>query len=512
MNQFLKSLHKGTAQTWNGAVSNSSTGSTLADQFGRAGAQRGRDIKEVFAEQGALHRSGDPLTALKFAFYLRTITRKVRFEDSATELVQKGQGNRDESLKRLLWYYMNERELFFKNLWLLPYVGRYKDIFDLMYLAKQNGMDLDDRLLEAAMVESDLVLKYMPVVRAKSKLKTDRARYNNEIAKAIANYLGLTYTQLRKHKSAGKAHQWQQLISKKLFDKINFAQIPGKALFQMVTSKFLKNHGLEAKYTAWLETQPIAKFTGYVYELGTKVKAANSPYVKMTLDKQFLGLLDMNRNAFGGRKVICALDTSGSMTSSYGMPVTPLTICLSLGVYFSSLMEGPFHNWAISFDNVSKWFQMKGESFSEKYMQAERIGSWGCTNFESVIDSFVDMRKRFPAIPESDFPDTVLVVSDMQFNPVKGDSMETNYQAMVRKLSSTFSREYCDKFTVVWWQVNGYTSDMPQTMDEPGGYVVSGFDGAIISALLGGKAGNERNMEDAIKEAFDQEVLNMIEI
>lgn len=513
MNQFLKNLNKNTAKTWNGAISNSSTGSTLADQFGRAGAQRGRDIKEVFAEQGALYHSTNALTALKFPFYLRTVTRKVRFEDTTTEQVQKGQGNRDESLKRLLWWYMNERETFFKNLWLLPYVGRYKDIFDLMYMATQNGMELDERLLTAAMVESDLVLKYMPVVKAKSKLKTERAKYNNEIAKAISRYLGLTYAQLRRHKSGGKAHKWQQLISKKLHDKIDFNQIPGKAMFLMASGKFLKNHGLEKKYTAWLEKQPVAKFTGYVHELGDKVKTSTSPYLKMTLNKQFDGLLKL-AGSLGNRKMICALDTSSSMLSSVqGGKTTCMNVGLSLGIYFSSLLEGPFKNWVIRFTSRSHWAELKGD-FTDKYVQATNFHDYPSnTDFQSVIDSFVEMRRKHPQIPESDFPDTLLCVSDMQFDY---SGPRTNYQTAITKLKRAFSKEYCDRFTFIWWQVNGSTKDMPQTIDEPGGYVVSGFDGSIVSAILGGTEknadGTSKTMDQVIMEALDQEVLNMLEV
>jgi hypothetical protein len=62
------------------------------------------------------------------------ITRKVKVnESSVTEKVQKGQGARDESFKRLLWFAVHQPDLFYKNIWALPLVGSWKDIWTIMF-------------------------------------------------------------------------------------------------------------------------------------------------------------------------------------------------------------------------------------------------------------------------------------------------------------------------------------------------------------------------------------------
>ena len=76
----------------------------------------------------------------------------------------------------------------------------------------------------------------------------------------------------RKLKVQGEAHEWQQAISQRDFMSINFDTIPGKALQLLVNSKFLENQGLEAKYEAWISNKPVAKYTGYVYELFSHLK------------------------------------------------------------------------------------------------------------------------------------------------------------------------------------------------------------------------------------------------
>lgn len=518
-NAFLQNVNKGNTTTWNGAVSNSSTGSELADQFSKAGTYRGRTIDDVFADQSKLHRIYG-LLALKFVFYLRLITRKVKLnENEITEAVQRGQGQRDESFKRLLWYALNEPEVFYRNLYILPLVGSFKDFYQLIFIAKENNVNLNFRRVLSTMLvhaNHDLFLKYLPLVKANSKLKTERAKIRNEIAKQIAGALELDYNELRTLKTKGTAHTWQQLISQRLFSAIDFKKISGKALLQIVTGKFLKNNGLVEKYEKWIDSQPVAKFTGYVYELYIKVKATNAPHVRKTIDKQFEGLVNLGKlsGSLSDRKVICAVDTSGSMDEKVqgSDTISCMDVAISLGVYFASLLTGVFQNWSIVFSHRSYWKQLVG-GFSDKCTQIRTGDCPSNTNFQSVIDSIVDVKRRSPNVPESDFPDTLLVVSDMQFDHA---GPQTNYNMARSKLLGVFSREYCDRFTFIWWQVNGRNDDVPQTIDEPGGYVISGFDGAIVSTLLGGmdmkkEDGSKLDIEDMVKVALNQQVLNLVE-
>ena len=125
MNQFVKvnTRGAGSALTENGALSYATTGSELIDQFGKAGTARGREIGVVWTEQGTLWAE-DALSALRFPFYLRLITRQVTLsDDKKTESVQKGQGARDEAFKRLLWIAKYHPTEFYQNLWVLPLVG-----------------------------------------------------------------------------------------------------------------------------------------------------------------------------------------------------------------------------------------------------------------------------------------------------------------------------------------------------------------------------------------------------
>ena len=550
MNGFIKvnTSGAGTAFTENGAVSYKSTGLALTDQFAKAGTARGRDYSEVWNEQAQLWNE-DKENALRFPFYLRLITRKSNLlNDTATEKVQRGQGARDEAFKRLLWIAAFHEDEFYRNLWVLPIVGSWKDLWVLMSMAMNDTMPVSFKLdankffeVIAQGIHSqmhvDLVKKYMPRLRSNNKCTTGWAIATNTLAKMFCEFVGWTPKEYRQFKSTGRAHAFQREICAGKFDTINWSLIPGKALLNLVSGKFLSNHHLTDSYIKWLKEQPAVKFNGYAYELGHKLAPAygKTPSLAtvVTVDKQFESLLATG-NADGGAiqgNVLCALDTSGSMTCPVTENgVTAYDVCVSLGIYFSALNKGAFHNTVAMFDNTSELLKLKEGTFSEKLNQIRGTRTaWGGTNFQSLIDLIVRTRRQNKNIPLEDYPTTLLVVSDMQFNPSNGynssrGSEATNYEEAMRKLREVFPEEFVDNFKIVWWfcssrNYGGYApiSDVPSTIDDKGTFVISGFDGAIISALLGdaglaNEAGEKEqpSMEDLAKAALSQEVLMLI--
>lgn len=526
-------------RTENGAISYANFGTELMNQFGKAGAYRGRDIQAVWDEQARLWGE-NPELALKFPFYLRLITRQTTVNGDKTEKVQKGQGARDEAFKRLLWIAKYHPTEFYRNLWLLPVVGSWKDLWVLMAFdgaGEYLNWDKFFAIIAEGINDSstrELVKKYMPRIRSNSKCKTPWAVRTNVLAKAFAKTVGWSFEEYRKYKATGIAHKFQTIICKGLYDKINWKEIPGKALLNLVSGGFLNRHSLEEAYLNWLDSQPVAKFNGYPFELGRKVNAAgwNGPSLaqKVTIDKQFKNLIETAKKDGTPIKgnVLCALDTSGSMSSPLmdKSGTAPIDVCISLGIYFSELNQGAFHNVVAMFDDVSTFKTLKGDSFCDKWSDImHATTAWGSTNFQSVIDLIVDTRRKHPEIALEDYPETLLVVSDMQFNPTndwarRGDTLaeQSNFETAKRKLSEVFPKEFVDKFRIIWWYcASRETNDFPSTMDDAGTYMISGFDGATVSFLLGGEIKKDENgnaimptMEDIINEALTQEVLCLV--
>src|SRR5690606_28258215 len=118
--------------------------------------------------------------------------------------------------------------------------------------------------------------KYLPQIKATSACTTVESQADTLIGKWICSLLfgtkdnetGSTYKRYRKLKSGGTAHEWQQLISQRKFDRIDFSKIHGRALNLLVRSKFLANQGLADKYAAWVaKPETEVKYTGFVHEL-----------------------------------------------------------------------------------------------------------------------------------------------------------------------------------------------------------------------------------------------------
>ena len=314
-NSFLNhgSAVSNVTRSGNGAMKYSEIVDSFVNQFGQVGSYKEpRDFKAISNDCAELWAINSKLS-IQFIVYLRLITRKVNIFDKVTENTQKGAGLKFESINRMIWLQVNHPDAFWSNVHVFIAAGSWKDIFlmlsyDLQYHGWDNKV-LDwhkfSNLILSGLQNpaySELIKKYLPQIKAKSKCNTIESQSNLIIGKWLCSALfgpkymknnkeWANYKQYRKLKSSGTAHEWQKLISQSKHYAIDFNTIHGKALSILVGSQFLKTHNLLDKYTAWLSKQQTAKFTGYVYELADKVEKASRHDQYLTIDKQFEELL-----------------------------------------------------------------------------------------------------------------------------------------------------------------------------------------------------------------------------
>lgn len=531
---FINALTSGDARTWNSAVSNSTTGSKVLDYFSKCGTYRNRSQSEVDADMAGIFGEDQEL-ALKTVFYNRLITRKPNL-DTVTK-VQRGQGAKDEFQKCLDWMRRNRPELLYNNLWLVPSVGCWKDLwynspvtkyhsaFDnqIVYNLIQAGIQLQEHRA--------LIAKYLPKIRTGRKYHgmQTRHRYLNDFARGFCKFMGWSEKDYRLFKSSPEntAHLWQRNMSKNEWQDIDFNRISGKALFNLISRRgkdrktTVERHNLEGKYIEWIKSKPVAKFTGYVYELYNAAKDQPRSLVqKYTYDAQFEQLLarakeDTNPELLDAG-VLCALDTSGSMSWSANLDgVAPIDICIGLGIFFSKFLKGKFQDNVIMFDDTSRLLKLTGDFCDRVDQIAKENTAWGSTNFQSVIDEIVRVRRQNPNIPIEDYPKVLLVVSDNQFNPT--DDSTTNYNKAMQKLANVG----LPKMTIIWWCVNGNgTTDFPSKITDEGTVLVSGFDPSIVTNILGTPdvvdkvTGEKRkaNPYEIMLNALNQEILNLLTV
>lgn len=538
-NAFVKAAKfRAYSVTENGATALATTGSILVDQFGKAGNFRGRPIDAVFYDMDKLWEE-NPQSALRFPFYLRLITRKTRIDKGVkTEKVQKGQGARDEAFKRLLWLARFHKDEFARNIAILPIVGSWKDMWALLYYDITEGTHaIDENLIFSLLklgleneLHVDLVKKFMPRIKSSSKCTTEWTLNMNMFAKRFAKYLRVPYTKYNKLKASGTAHDFQKLICNGKYEELDWNKIPGRALSLLASGNFLKRHNLVNSYQDWIDKQDVAPFVGYPCELYKRFRnmSSLSYTLSKTIDKQFDGLV---KKAEADEKVtenvLVGLDTSGSMmTQIKGLSnYSCIDMAVSLALFFAKLNKGTFHNKVMMFDNVSTPFDLPSESFTTNAKALPHVGCGG-TNFQSIIDELVKIRVQNPQIPLEEYPKTILVVSDMQFNPISRNwgwtsipitEKPTNAEYSRNKLKEVFPSEFVDSMKFVWWDCAGRgTNTYEGESDNGQDFFFSGFDGSILTFLIGAEEkenttqSTKLTAEDVALNALNQEILSYV--
>ena len=108
----------------------------------------------------------------------------------------------------------------------------------------------------------------------------------------------------------------------------------------------------------------------------------------------------------------------------------------------------------------------------------------------------------------------------MQFDSA-GHNTKTNYEVAKQKLLTLFPKKWVDDFKFIWWQVNAQLQDYPATIDDAGITLISGFDGAVVTLILGGQekvkdevTGKVRslNAQEQMEKTLSQEILMQVKI
>lgn len=540
---FVEAALKESAKTLtgNGGLAYKTTGDPFVDQFGSTSKYREIRSFSDIAKDCEILWAVNKEDTIKFIFFLRMICRKINGNSFVTEQSQKGSELRHEGLMRLIWLHTKDKEVFWKNAWLIPLIGSWKDLFvmlryDLIYNGWEHRVLDWDRFAELIVSglnsksQTNLVRKYLPQIKARSKCTTVEAQANCIIAKWICSKLyGASgtktdaekyqiYRSYAKMKTLGTAHSWQQLISKQRYSEIDFDKIHGRALSLLIHSKFLKNHDLEEKYKEWIGSPEIkeVKYTGFVHELfkhiqNVRVLHKVEKHIQDTINKQFMTLVNKCKEEGNTTDLIVVRDTSGSMNSdAVGTSMSCYAVSKAIALYFSYFLRGRFQNAWIEFNSNAKMHEWRGNTPIEKWFNDTSFYV-GDTNFESVINLFIKLKRS--GVSEEEFPRGILVISDCELNP--RDLNTTSVEQVHNDLKEAgFSKDYIDNFVICLWNLrNYYYGSSDQTPFQTYGdvknvYYMSGYSAQIVS-FLNGKIKTTRDLFD---EAMNQEILNMIKI
>lgn len=449
---YLDSLKQTTnqfARTENGAKTNASSLNPVLDFFALAGAMRGRvdDAVKLFKKAYA----EDNLLALRALFYLRDI--------------RGGQGERDLFRACLP---LVSREVLKKNLPLVPEYGRWDDILklDIITIAPIIKEQLEQDALAMAKGESiSLLAKWLPSENASSK--TTKA-----LAKAIATVLDLTPSEYRKILSKFRSYikLLEQNMSTNQWAEIDYEKVPSQAMRKHTKAFYRHDEDRFKEFLGDVKTgeKKIKTSTLFTYEVFDLVQSGDAE----TADALWNNLPDYTN----GSNALVIADVSGSMMGR------PMSVSVSLALYFAEHNTGAFHNYFMTFSDRPQLTKVLGTTLEDKLDMIENSDWGGSTNIEAAFDAILSAAQKDKASAD-EMPKILYIISDMEFNScVRGTDL-TNYENAKAKFEAAgFTLPH-----VVFWNVDARNNQLPATMYDNNVTLISGSSASTFRYAVEGK-------------------------
>ena len=449
--------------TENGALTHATTGSYCLDLFATIGALRSSEEEEILRRFLRAYTE-NPDLAMKTLFFARD--------------VRGGLGER--SVFRIILRYLakNKAESVKKNLPHIAEYGRYDDLLVLLDTPLEREMlgvirsqlEKDQAALREGR-EVSLLGKWLPSVNA-SNAETVRR------GKKIARALQMEESAYRKLLVRLRAEI--RILENHLRERdytFDYEKQPSKALFKY-RAAFERND--EARYTAFLEkaSRGEAKLNASTlapYELV-------EPYLNSCWEPRLTEEQKKSLNAtwaalpdFGGdHSALAVIDTSGS-------PM-PASVALSLGLYFAERNRGPFKNHFIEFSRTAQLIEIKGDTFADRLEYLSGFCEVADTNLEAVFDLILATAVK-NRLPQKALPQTLVLISDMEFNYCVRDAGETNFNNAKKKFAAAGYRLP----EIVFWNVASRNRQQPVSKNEQGVALVSGCTPRLFEQVLSGE-------------------------
>lgn len=494
MLNYLKDTFE-TGYTENGAVKRNTTQSMLLDLFALGGAYRNRSDEDIFNLFYDAYQE-NPEYALKCLFYLRN--------------VRGGQGERNFFKVCIKKMTMIDKEAIRRNIRFIPEFGRWDDL----YCLEGTCLEAEAFQFMKTQLELDVNSKTPSLLAKWLKSENTSSKESKRLGTITRKYFGLTSKQYRKILSElrRRINVVEKLMSANRWDEIEFDKIPSRAGF-IYKNAFARRDIIKEKYKAFAldESTKVNASTLYPYECVEKALdfwGNNDDTHRAMVNKYWDNFEDyIKGKPFNG---IVMADTSGSMWG------TPMNAAVSLAMYCASKCSGPYANHFLTFSSNPYLCEIKGYDFVN---QCERIAGnddWdSSTNIEAAMDLLLNIALK-NNLPQSDVPENLVIVSDMEFNSCVSAGPVTNSRWDMGS-RYTLNSEDTTLFETIEkrWAENGYKMphitfwnvDCRNGKNIPmkdNGYVnfVSGFSPVLFEQLLECKTAYDLMMEVLNKDIY----------
>lgn len=407
-----------------------------------------------------------------------------------------GKGERDIGRQILVWLFYNYIEKFEKVYKLIPEYGRWDDLlcffpnyietFGLGEINDQQKI-LQDKIIQ--FISEQILSDYNSMINGNSVTlcakwvpsegDSDDKKYH--LVETLVQTMNISKKDYRT-KYISPLRTYLKIVEKymceKRWDEIEFSKVPSCAM-KKLKKAFIKNAA--ESFASWQqklqkgEVKINAKVL-FPHEVIREIRKNNS--VADIICEEQWKVLEKEVEKLGNfDKTLVVVDTSGSMESNNYLP---LDMATALGLLISNNVQGEFHNHVITFHESPSFQVLKNGNLESRYKQLRNIPWGGSTNLQGVFDLILN-KAKLAKLKESEMPDKIFIISDMQFNEVEGwHGQKTNFEVVDEKYKlSGYKRP-----KIIFWNVNGLSTDFPVSVQDDGTCLISGATTSIISSIL----------------------------
>lgn len=253
---------------------------------------------------------------------------------------------------------------------------------------------------------------------------------------------------------------------------------------------FLRNDGI--RYQEFIrqvleEERSMHAGTLYPYEIVRACMSQPSGEERQGLNATWrsLPVMEDTRNA------LVVMDGSGSMYLSNN-GIQPVTVAISLSLYFAQQNQGHFHNHFITFSEIPRLIRIPETDITSQVRCCMSYNEVANTDLYEVFMLLLITAVKHK-LSQEELPEILYIISDMEFDcGVNPD--ETVFEDAREKF-----RDYGYQLpTVVYWNVNARGEQYPVERNEQGAVLVSGASPSVFRMMISQKLTPEAFMETVL--------------
>ncbi len=279
-------------------------------------------------------------------------------------------------------------------------------------------------------------------------------------------------------------------MSAREWEAINYETIPSQAHRKHVDA--FKRHD-ETRYNEYLEEvkkgeKKIKTSTLFTYEVFDMVSEGKDDVANVMWEK----LPDYTN----GKDALVLADVSGSMQGR------PMSISVSLALYFAERNKGIFNGYFMTFSERPQLVQVLGNSLTERLRNIQNAHWDMNTDIQKAFDAILDAAIKNGAKQE-EMPTTLYIISDMEFDQATEENDETNFEVAKRK----FAEHNLTLPHVVFWNVDSRNDQSPATLYDDRVTLISGASPSTFRYAVEGKTPLESMNDILNSERYNRIVI-----